>query len=95
MKSEVVTRRRCVALIGNPNTGKTTVFNKLTGFHARTGNYPGVTVDNTPADGHSSWGHGFLPLEEPRTVRRGEELAWSLTVSADGHHWTWDVGEPS
>jgi len=34
-----------VALIGNPNTGKTTVFNKLTGFHARTGNYPGVTVD--------------------------------------------------
>ena len=56
---------------------------------------PGITVDNTPAGGHSSWGHGFLPLEEPRTVRRGEELAWSLTVSADGHHWTWDVGEPS
>ncbi|MBN2489857.1 MAG: ferrous iron transport protein B [Planctomycetes bacterium] len=38
-------RTRSVALIGNPNTGKTTVFNRLTGFHARTGNYPGVTVD--------------------------------------------------
>ena len=56
---------------------------------------PGITVDNTPAGGHSSWGHGFMPLEEPRTVRRGDELAWSLTVSAGGHHWTWDVGDPS
>ena len=34
-----------VALIGNPNTGKTTIFNALTGFRARTGNYPGVTVE--------------------------------------------------
>src|SRR5690606_17508957 len=32
-----------VALAGNPNTGKTTVFNSLTGFRARTGNYAGVT----------------------------------------------------
>ncbi|MEQ8821683.1 MAG: ferrous iron transport protein B [Sumerlaeia bacterium] len=34
-----------VALIGNPNTGKTTLFNALTGFRARVGNYPGVTVE--------------------------------------------------
>lgn len=34
-----------LALIGNPNTGKTTLFNALTGGWARTGNYPGVTVD--------------------------------------------------
>ena len=34
-----------LALIGNPNTGKTTIFNALTGGWARTGNYPGVTVD--------------------------------------------------
>ena len=39
------TRTRWVALIGNPNTGKTTIFNALTGFHAKVGNYPGVTVD--------------------------------------------------
>jgi len=38
-------RTRLVALIGNPNTGKTTLFNALTGFRARTGNYPGVTVE--------------------------------------------------
>ncbi len=53
---------------------------------------PGVTVANVPADAPSSWGHGFMPLEEPQSVRRGEELTWSLSVSADGHHWTWDVG---
>lgn len=34
-----------VALIGNPNTGKSTLFNALSGLHVRTGNYPGVTVD--------------------------------------------------
>lgn len=34
-----------VAIIGNPNTGKSTVFNALTGLQARVGNYPGVTVE--------------------------------------------------
>jgi len=34
-----------VALIGNPNTGKSTLFNALSGLRVRTGNYPGVTVE--------------------------------------------------
>lgn len=34
-----------VALAGNPNTGKTTLFNRLTGLSAKVGNYPGVTVE--------------------------------------------------
>ncbi|GGR51683.1 ferrous iron transporter B [Streptomyces aurantiogriseus] len=33
-----------IALVGAPNSGKTSVFNGLTGLHAKTGNYPGVTV---------------------------------------------------
>ena len=33
-----------VALSGNPNTGKSTVFNALTGLHQHTGNWPGKTV---------------------------------------------------
>jgi ferrous iron transport protein B len=34
-----------VALVGNPNSGKTTVFNNLTGAHQSVGNWPGVTVE--------------------------------------------------
>ncbi len=34
-----------IALAGNPNAGKTTLFNALTGASARTGNYPGITVE--------------------------------------------------
>lgn len=34
-----------VALVGNPNTGKTSVFNQLTGLKQKVGNYPGITVE--------------------------------------------------
>jgi ferrous iron transport protein B len=34
-----------VALIGNPNVGKTSVFNELTGLNQQVGNYPGITVE--------------------------------------------------
>jgi len=34
-----------IAIAGNPNSGKTTIFNNLTGAHQRVGNYPGVTVE--------------------------------------------------
>jgi len=34
-----------IALIGNPNAGKTSLFNLLTGAKQRTGNWPGVTVE--------------------------------------------------
>jgi len=34
-----------IALIGNPNVGKTSVFNQLTGLNQQVGNYPGITVD--------------------------------------------------
>ncbi len=34
-----------VALVGNPNTGKSTIFNALTGLNQKIGNFPGVTVD--------------------------------------------------
>jgi len=39
-----------VALAGNPNAGKTTVFNNLTGAHQHVGNWPGVTVEKKEGD---------------------------------------------
>jgi ferrous iron transport protein B len=36
---------KCAALMGMPNTGKTTFFNRLTGARARVGNWPGITVE--------------------------------------------------
>lgn len=39
--------RPLVALVGNPNTGKSSIFNRLTGARVRVGNYPGITVERT------------------------------------------------
>jgi Fe2+ transport system protein B len=47
---DVAGRHYTVALAGNPNTGKSTVFNALTGLRQHTGNWPGKTV--TRAEGH-------------------------------------------
>ena len=34
-----------IALVGNPNSGKSSIFNSLTGLNQKVGNFPGVTVD--------------------------------------------------
>jgi len=46
-----------VALVGNPNTGKSTLFNRLTGLNQKIGNFPGITVDKKT-------GHCKLPNGE-------------------------------
>ena len=43
LKTEIQLRH--IAIIGNPNAGKTTIFNALTGMRQKVGNYPGVTVE--------------------------------------------------
>lgn len=54
--------RLSVALVGNPNTGKTTLFNLLTGARERTGNWTGVTVDS--AHGGFRAGGGVFRLTD-------------------------------
>ncbi len=52
--------RPVVALAGNPNSGKTSVFNALTGLRRKVGNYPGVTVERV---------EGSLSLADGRSAR--------------------------
>lgn len=47
---EHLTRMATVAVVGNPNAGKTTLFNALTGSHQKVGNYPGVTVERVEGE---------------------------------------------
>jgi ferrous iron transport protein B len=56
-----------IALIGNPNSGKSTLFNALTGLNQRTGNFPGVTVDKKT---------GTARLTDPAT---GKNIAAEFT----------------
>jgi small GTP-binding protein len=51
--------RPVVAIAGNPNSGKTTLFNRLTGANAKVGNYPGITVERK---------EGTLRLPDGRTA---------------------------
>lgn len=39
-----------IVLVGSPNSGKTTLFNALTGLRQKVANYPGVTVDHAEGD---------------------------------------------
>jgi ferrous iron transport protein B len=68
-----------IALAGNPNTGKSTVFNALTGLHQHTGNWPGKTVTRAEG-GFSSGGERYKIVDLPGTysllaTSRDEEVA--------------------
>ena len=55
-------RRRSIAILGAPNSGKTTLFNALTGHRAKAGNYPGVTVDRREGELHARFGADAVHL---------------------------------
>lgn len=54
------TATKTIAIIGNPNVGKSSIFNHLTGLNQKIGNYPGVTVDKLV--GHIKWGYKEFEL---------------------------------
>ena len=54
-----------MALVGNPNSGKTTLFNALTGMRQKVGNYPGVTVEWKEGVFYSQHGHPVRVLDLP------------------------------
>lgn len=56
-----------VALLGNPNCGKSSLFNRLTGLNQRVGNYPGVTVDRKSGAFRTSKGEIATLIDLPGT----------------------------
>ena len=58
-------RVQTLALIGNPNTGKTTLFNALTGLRQKVANYPGVTVEKKLGSGRDRHGNEFSVIDLP------------------------------
>lgn len=56
-----------VALVGNPNVGKSTIFNLLTGLNQKVGNYPGVTVDKKYGNSKLSSSHSVEIVDLPGT----------------------------
>lgn len=58
--------QKIIALAGNPNVGKSTVFNGLTGLHQHTGNWPGKTVSNAQGSCHTDR-YEYLLVDIPGT----------------------------
>jgi ferrous iron transport protein B len=56
-----------VALVGNPNSGKTALFNALTGAHQKVANYAGVTVERKEGRVHAASGRSISVLDLPGT----------------------------
>jgi ferrous iron transport protein B len=56
-----------IALIGNPNSGKSSVFNQLTGLRQKVGNFPGVTVDKKIGKLRLTTGEDAILLDFPGT----------------------------
>ncbi len=82
------TRALRVAIIGNPNTGKSTLFNALTGLRQRVGNYAGVTVERAEGTYRRPDGSRALLIDLPGTYSLSanspdEEVALGVLLGRD------------
>ena len=81
-----------VAIIGNPNTGKTTLFNALTGLRQRVGNFAGVTVERVEGAFKMPDGRRVAVLDLPGSYSLSagspdERIALEVLLDRDGQHW--------
>ena len=85
-----------VAIIGNPNTGKTTLFNALTGLRQRVGNFAGVTVERVEGSFRASDGRRVSVLDLPGSYSLSagspdEKIALDVLLGKSEESWRPDV----
>ena len=76
-----------IALVGNPNSGKSSLFNALTGMHQKVGNFPGVTVDKKTGQVEMA-GQTTILIDLPGTYsfypkREDEWVAYKVLMGVD------------
>ncbi len=81
-----------VAIVGNPNTGKTTLFNALTGLRQRVGNFAGVTVERVEGRYKMADGRRVAVLDLPGSYSLSagspdEHVALEVLLGRDEAHW--------
>lgn len=77
-----------IALVGNPNSGKSSLFNTLTGLNQKVGNFPGVTVDKKAGTTHISPQLNAMVVDLPGTYslyprREDEWVAYRVLMQQD------------
>ena len=77
-----------IALVGNPNSGKTSLFNALTGLNQKVGNFPGVTVDKKTGSTNIAPGLDVTIIDLPGTYslypkRADEWVAYKVLLNQD------------
>ena len=82
-QAPVISQTPIVALLGNPNCGKTALFNRLTGSRQKVANYAGVTIERKEGSFNSPDGHAFRVLDLPG--------AYSLSAHTPDEEITRDV----
>jgi ferrous iron transport protein B len=84
-----------VALIGNPNSGKTAIFNLLTGMNQKVSNYPGITVEKKVGTGHFNDGTVYHLLDFPGTYSLTPESFDERIVTEQVLHWIHGKNPPA
>src|SRR6478736_6162010 len=83
-----LTRQINIALVGNPNSGKSSLFNYLTGLNQQVGNFPGVTVDKKTGFSNIGAGLSATIIDLPGTYslypkRSDEWVSYRVLLNQD------------
>ena len=89
------TANKYITLIGNPNCGKTAVFNLLTGLNQKVSNYPGITVEKKTGKLKSDFDEDIFVLDLPGTYSITPESIDERVVAEQFMDWIHGINRPS